>query len=313
GICHSVQSRNIQSTITCVGKKRNRKNRRKNKLSQGSSGDALSNKQNDEDDAILTANENDNDIDEGSDTQTERPVHLRRVKQLPDHSGAAADLDLSDTTTCAGVQEPHKTTLQPESLLAAAATAAGFGPASATGKLIGSILPPAGAKRGASSSDHQVQYSPKEIQQHQQSVDSTLTSGRSLMRHLSSLNDEKSGINSGIIKVSPMDKRASMVVLSASGCSVKTGNTTGSGSASSSNNRRSLLFERELNQPDPSKEVCDILVKIADLGNACWTYRHFTEDIQTRQYRALEVLLGSGYGTAADVWSTACMNFYKDS
>ena len=36
---------------------------------------------------------------------------------------------------------------------------------------------------------------------------------------------------------------------------------------------------------------------------------HFTEDIQTRQYRSLEVLLGAGYGPAADIWSTACMAF----
>ncbi|XP_047110509.1 SRSF protein kinase 3-like [Schistocerca piceifrons] len=60
---------------------------------------------------------------------------------------------------------------------------------------------------------------------------------------------------------------------------------------------------------DPAFVVCDIEVKIADLGNACWTYRHFTEDIQTRQYRSLEVLLGAGYGTSADIWSTACMAF----
>ncbi|KAK9970565.1 hypothetical protein ABG768_026499 [Culter alburnus] len=52
-----------------------------------------------------------------------------------------------------------------------------------------------------------------------------------------------------------------------------------------------------------------IKVKIADLGNACWVHKHFTEDIQTRQYRSLEVLLGSGYSTPADVWSTACMAF----
>uniref|UniRef100_A0A8C4R8H5 non-specific serine/threonine protein kinase n=1 Tax=Eptatretus burgeri TaxID=7764 RepID=A0A8C4R8H5_EPTBU len=52
-----------------------------------------------------------------------------------------------------------------------------------------------------------------------------------------------------------------------------------------------------------------IKVKIADLGNACWVHKHFTEDIQTRQYRALEVLIGAGYGTAADIWSTACMAF----
>ncbi|XP_029428642.1 SRSF protein kinase 1 isoform X2 [Rhinatrema bivittatum] len=50
-------------------------------------------------------------------------------------------------------------------------------------------------------------------------------------------------------------------------------------------------------------------VKIADLGNACWVHKHFTEDIQTRQYRSLEVLIGSGYSTPADIWSTACMAF----
>uniref|UniRef100_A0AAX7VYM5 non-specific serine/threonine protein kinase n=1 Tax=Astatotilapia calliptera TaxID=8154 RepID=A0AAX7VYM5_ASTCA len=52
-----------------------------------------------------------------------------------------------------------------------------------------------------------------------------------------------------------------------------------------------------------------IKVKIADLGNACWVHKHFTEDIQTRQYRSLEVLIGSGYSTPADIWSTACMAF----
>ncbi|XP_076447214.1 SRSF protein kinase 3-like isoform X2 [Babylonia areolata] len=61
---------------------------------------------------------------------------------------------------------------------------------------------------------------------------------------------------------------------------------------------------------DPVNEICtDFPVKIADLGNACWTYHHFTEDIQTRQYRCLEVLIGAGYGPPADVWSTACMAF----
>ncbi|KAJ6655341.1 hypothetical protein lerEdw1_005533 [Lerista edwardsae] len=52
-----------------------------------------------------------------------------------------------------------------------------------------------------------------------------------------------------------------------------------------------------------------IRVKIADLGNACWVHKHFTEDIQTRQYRALEVLIGAVYSTPADIWSTACMAF----
>ncbi|XP_044538838.1 SRSF protein kinase 3 [Gracilinanus agilis] len=52
-----------------------------------------------------------------------------------------------------------------------------------------------------------------------------------------------------------------------------------------------------------------IKIKIADLGNACWVHKHFTEDIQTRQYRAIEVLIGAEYGPSADIWSTACMAF----
>lgn len=62
-------------------------------------------------------------------------------------------------------------------------------------------------------------------------------------------------------------------------------------------------------EPDPAFVECDFEVKIADLGNACWVDKHFTEDIQTRQYRSLEVLLGAGYGPSADIWSTACMAF----
>lgn len=52
-----------------------------------------------------------------------------------------------------------------------------------------------------------------------------------------------------------------------------------------------------------------ISVKIADLGNACWYDEHFTDDIQTRQYRAPEVLIGAEWGCSADVWSLACLIF----
>ncbi|KAM6929162.1 SRSF protein kinase 3 isoform 2-T2 [Lycodopsis pacificus] len=38
-------------------------------------------------------------------------------------------------------------------------------------------------------------------------------------------------------------------------------------------------------------------------------HKHFCEEIQTRQYRSLEVLLGSQYGPPADIWSVACMAF----
>ncbi|KAI8071585.1 kinase-like domain-containing protein [Gongronella butleri] len=57
------------------------------------------------------------------------------------------------------------------------------------------------------------------------------------------------------------------------------------------------------------RPVSDIHVKIADLGNACWVDRHFTNDIQTRQYRSPEVIFGSSWDTGADIWSLACMIF----
>lgn len=53
--------------------------------------------------------------------------------------------------------------------------------------------------------------------------------------------------------------------------------------------------------------VDKISVKIADLGNACWVNHHFTNDIQTRQYRSPEVILGAKWGASTDVWSMACM------
>lgn len=54
-------------------------------------------------------------------------------------------------------------------------------------------------------------------------------------------------------------------------------------------------------------EASIISVKIADLGNACWVGHHFTNDIQTRQYRSPEVILGAKWGASTDVWSMACM------
>ncbi|XP_067913331.1 SRSF protein kinase 1-like isoform X2 [Heterodontus francisci] len=77
---------------------------------------------------------------------------------------------------------------------------------------------------------------------------------------------------------------------------------------SSGDNGKSDAASLLINPLDP-RNADDIQVKIADLGNACWVHKHFTEDIQTRQYRSLEVLIGAGYSTPADIWSTACMAF----
>ncbi|KAL2868946.1 serine/threonine-protein kinase [Aspergillus lucknowensis] len=77
------------------------------------------------------------------------------------------------------------------------------------------------------------------------------------------------------------------------------------------------LLEREVSGISLDKSAsqsedpdCDIIsVKIADLGNACWVGHHFTNDIQTRQYRSPEVILGSKWGASTDIWSMACMVF----
>ena len=50
-----------------------------------------------------------------------------------------------------------------------------------------------------------------------------------------------------------------------------------------------------------------ITVKIADLGNACWVDHHFTNDIQTRQYRCPEIILGTRWNESVDIWSAACL------
>merc|ERR1719399_50133 len=52
-----------------------------------------------------------------------------------------------------------------------------------------------------------------------------------------------------------------------------------------------------------------VCYKVADLGNACWVDKHFSDDIQTRQYRSPETIIGGGYDTSADIWSLACMIF----
>lgn len=51
-----------------------------------------------------------------------------------------------------------------------------------------------------------------------------------------------------------------------------------------------------------------ISIKIADLGNATPSKKHYTEDIQTRQYRAPEAILGKrDWDARADIWSVACV------
>mmetsp|Transcript_94029 Transcript_94029/g.146942 ORF Transcript_94029/g.146942 Transcript_94029/m.146942 type:complete len:825 (-) Transcript_94029:128-2602(-) len=52
-----------------------------------------------------------------------------------------------------------------------------------------------------------------------------------------------------------------------------------------------------------------VYAKLADFGNGCRVDRKATDDIQTRQYRSPEVIIGAHWDTTADIWSAACMFF----
>ncbi|XP_022868037.1 SRSF protein kinase 1-like isoform X1 [Olea europaea var. sylvestris] len=63
--------------------------------------------------------------------------------------------------------------------------------------------------------------------------------------------------------------------------------------------------------PKPSRRLdgIELRCKVVDFGSACWADKLLAEEIQTRQYRAPEVILQSGYSFPADIWSFACIAF----
>ena len=50
-------------------------------------------------------------------------------------------------------------------------------------------------------------------------------------------------------------------------------------------------------------------IKLCDMGNACYVDKHYSDVIQTREYRSPEVILEGVYDETADIWSLACMIF----
>lgn len=65
----------------------------------------------------------------------------------------------------------------------------------------------------------------------------------------------------------------------------------------------------KLKPPSELNKAKNLVIKVADFGNACWTYKHYSSDITTRQYRSPEVLLGYAYGTGVDIFSCGTMFF----
>ncbi|KAL0248312.1 hypothetical protein GEMRC1_003548 [Eukaryota sp. GEM-RC1] len=49
------------------------------------------------------------------------------------------------------------------------------------------------------------------------------------------------------------------------------------------------------------------LIKLVDFGSSCFTHDHLSSYVQSRSYRAPEVLLGLPYDCKIDIWSAACV------
>lgn len=116
---------------------------------------------------------------------------------------------------------------------------------------------------------------------------------------------------SELINALGADSRGSREAYNGAELGFKEGGKKPSGEVTMSSGKDSGPAVPKANPPDlkDSEGLMKTRSVIVDLGNACWTYRHFSEDIQTRQYRAPEVLIGSKYDTSADMWSLGCMTF----
>lgn len=55
------------------------------------------------------------------------------------------------------------------------------------------------------------------------------------------------------------------------------------------------------------KSYHPIKIKVVDLGNSCFFHDHLGEYVQSRSYRAPEVVLGVTYDQKIDIWSVGCI------
>jgi len=66
-------------------------------------------------------------------------------------------------------------------------------------------------------------------------------------------------------------------------------------------NSREIRFDRQIMVPERTK------VKLIDFGGACYDESKKSSVINTRQYRAPEVILATGWSMPSDMWSLGCI------
>lgn len=64
-----------------------------------------------------------------------------------------------------------------------------------------------------------------------------------------------------------------------------------------------MIFDESLNRNIPASSA----IKIIDFGNATWSYEYHASIINTRQYRAPEVILDLGWDSTSDLWSVGAI------
>ena len=57
----------------------------------------------------------------------------------------------------------------------------------------------------------------------------------------------------------------------------------------------------------PSALSCRCEVKVIDLGSSCYVTDQLSSYVQSRSYRAPEVVLGLPYDQKVDIWSLGCI------
>ena len=55
------------------------------------------------------------------------------------------------------------------------------------------------------------------------------------------------------------------------------------------------------------KSYSPVEIKIVDLGNSCFLHDNLGNYVQSRSYRAPEVILGNAYDPKIDIWSVGCI------
>ncbi|KAF6766088.1 CMGC/SRPK protein kinase [Ephemerocybe angulata] len=253
----------------------------------------------------------------GSDSQGANILSVSNVNVVDDSTGAATSTLASETSSATATVRPSPTGTPfgpPSDKLSTDLSGANLSDAKPTGPIPSLLTQTAPAVRNAvtpSSLLHDVPpraSPPQQISQlsahmhtHQAS---SLTSCSIAHQHC--IHSHTTNPHSGRV---PINSRATIPIPTTSHKPISPPPPPSSPATEYSASPSLAAFSPVEAVPPPASNP-PITIKIADLGNATPSKKHYTEDIQTRQYRAPEAIVGrKDWDARADVWSVACVIF----